>query len=95
MLSVDNIIEYEQNGLSLEEEVIFFQKGIDSGDVWRLQGSYGRRAMDLINAGYCMLGLVGHKDYWGNYIPSRFEVKQGTKGSKLFVSKMTKKRENE
>lgn len=54
---------------------------IDSGAAWRLEGSIGRRAMAAIDAGVCCLGTVGHHDYWGNYVPSRFEVVPGTKGS--------------
>lgn len=37
-----------------EDEVIeAFQYLIDSGDVWKLQGFYGRTASRLIEAGYC------------------------------------------
>ena len=54
---------------------------IDSGMAWRLEGSVGRAAMDAIENGDCILGEVGHRDYWGNYIPSRHEVEPGTKGS--------------
>jgi hypothetical protein len=54
---------------------------IDSGDAWRLEGSVGRAAMAAIEEGACVLGLVGHRDYWGNYVPSRFEVQPGTVGS--------------
>ena len=54
---------------------------IDSGMAWRLEGSVGRAAMDAIENGACILGEVGHRDYWGNYIPSRHEVEPGTKGS--------------
>lgn len=54
---------------------------IDNGNAWRLEGSVGRAAMDAIESGACILGEVGHRDYWGNYIPSRHEVKPGTKGS--------------
>jgi hypothetical protein len=57
------------------------QNLINSGDVWRLEGSMGRAAMELIEAGECMLGEVGCYDFWGNYVPSRHEVKAGTKGS--------------
>jgi hypothetical protein len=54
---------------------------IDSGAAWRLEGSVGRAAMAAIEDGLCVLGEVGHRDYWGNYIPSRHEVEPGTKGS--------------
>ena len=61
------------------------QLAINSLTAWRLQGSYGRAMMDAIAAGYCMLGKESTSDYWGNRIPSRDEVKAGTKGSKKFV----------
>lgn len=35
----------------------------------------------LIEMGECMLGEEGHRDYWGNYVPSRHEVEAGSKGS--------------
>ena len=65
-----------------EQEVIeTYQHLIDTGDAWRLEGHVGRTAMGLIEAGLCVLGEEGHRDYWGNYVPSRHEVKPGTKGS--------------
>jgi hypothetical protein len=76
-------------------EVSRAQKLIDSGDAWRFEGSVGRYCMDLINAGYCKLGKVGHKDYWGNYVPSRYEVKAGTKGSAKFVRDAKARRADE
>jgi hypothetical protein len=63
------------------------QKLINSGNAWRLEGSFGRYAMNMIENGFCMLGLKGHRDYWGNYVPSRFEVKPGTKGSREYMKK--------
>ena len=60
------------------------QRAINSG-MWGLQGSYGRSMMDAINSGHCLLGTSRAKDYWGNVIPSRDDVKQGTKGSIGFV----------
>lgn len=69
-----------------EEEVIATYQGIiNSGDAWRLEGSIGRTAADLIEQGLCVLGLEGHQDYWGNYVPSRDEVQPGTKGSVAFA----------
>lgn len=69
------------------------QRLINSGDAWKLEGSVGRACMALIKAGYCMLGLKGHKDYYGNYVPSRFEVKAGTKGSRKYCRDMAERRE--
>ena len=39
----------------------------------------------MIEDGQCMLGEEGHRDYWGNYVPSRTEVKAGTKGSPEYM----------
>jgi len=39
-----------------------------------------------------VLGPVGHKDYWGNYIPSRDEVVPGTKGSVEYAARMQEER---
>ena len=44
-----------------------------------------RAMMDAIDAGRCMLGTSHARDYWGNRIPSRDEVKEGTKGSVEYV----------
>ena len=70
-------IEFDEQG----EAILDLQALINSGLAWRLEGSVGRAAMDAIEAGVCILGEVGHRDYWGNYIPSRHEVEAGTKGS--------------
>ena len=80
-MDTDGIIALEEGRLTDAETIALFQQLIDEGIVWRLQGSYGRTASDLIEQGLCMLGPVGHLDYYGNYVPSRFEVKPGTKGS--------------
>ena len=77
-----------------KEEIKEAQELINSGDAWHLEGSVGRYCMSLIREGYCCLGLKGHRDAYGNYVPSRFEVKCGTKGSVAFVKKMTLQREN-
>jgi hypothetical protein len=77
--------EEELDGIDDEAQAIAMQKMINSGTVWHLEGAMGRAAMDFINAGLCMLGVEGHKDFWGNYVPGRYEVKAGTKGSYDFV----------
>jgi len=62
-----------------------FQSLIDSGMAWQMEGSLGREAMALIEEGACVLGRKGHRDYWGNYVPSRYEVEPGTKGSEEYA----------
>lgn len=48
---VGKIIDYE-SGMMEEDDIIeFFQELVDSGMAWTLQGSYGRAAMSLIEAG--------------------------------------------
>jgi len=64
------------------------QAAINGGTAWRLQGAYGRELMAAINNGYCMLGEAASTDYYGNYIPSRDDVKPGTKGSWEFVARL-------
>lgn len=48
-----DIIAYENGELNEEEIVELFQKLIDEGMAWTLQGHYGRTANALIEAGYC------------------------------------------
>lgn len=50
---VDKIIAYESGELDEAETIEFFQQLINTGMAWQLQGSYGRTAMALINAGEC------------------------------------------
>ena len=51
---IDNIIAYESGDLDEHQTIEFFQGLIDSGLVWQLQGSYGRTAHSLIEAGLCI-----------------------------------------
>ena len=69
-----------------EEEFIgAYQELINTGQAWRMEGSVGRQAMALIDAGICALGENDHRDYYGNHVPSRDQVQEGTKGSVQFV----------
>jgi hypothetical protein len=57
------------------------QKMIDTGMAWHMEGSYGRIAMDSLRSGACMLPTTSRRDAYGNTIPSRYQVAQGTTGS--------------
>jgi len=63
------IIKYEETDeMGLEETVSFFQRLIDTGLAWNLQGHYGRTANALIEEGLCSLNRkeaqdVGPRDH--------------------------------
>ena len=73
----------------LQEEygVANMQRLIDDGSVWHMEGSMGRNAMSLLETGQCMLPKKQYKDFYGNIIPSRDDVKPGTTGSYQNASK--------
>lgn len=50
---VSFIMAFEEGEVSEEELIEGFQHLIDSGAAWKLQGSYGRTAAALIEAGHC------------------------------------------
>lgn len=51
MSTIDSIIAYENGELDSDETLALFQDLVDSGIAWQLQGSYGRTARALIDAG--------------------------------------------
>lgn len=50
---VGQIIAFESGEMDEDETIDFFQQLIDTGLAWTLQGSYGRAAAALIEAGHC------------------------------------------
>ena len=50
---VDKIMAFESGEMSDEKTIEFFQELIDTGQAWTLQGTYGRTANALIEAGHC------------------------------------------
>ena len=45
----DLIIDYERGDLNLTQEILLFAKLVETGKAWRLQGHYGRVAMEMID----------------------------------------------
>jgi hypothetical protein len=85
MMTLDDVNTIEGGAATEMAYYLSLQRTIDNG-MWSLQGSYGRTMMGAIESGHCMLGLIGSRDYWGGRIPSRTDVKEGTKGSRSFVA---------
>lgn len=71
---IDELVAFEHGQLDVVSVVRLFQCLIDNGAAWRLQGSYGRIAKQLIDAGHCQFGPIRQTDFYGNTVPSRFDV---------------------
>lgn len=56
---VDDIERYEAGELTEPEAIALFQRLVDSGLVWQLQGHYGRTAIDLADHGLITLTRLG------------------------------------
>ena len=65
----------EENGISE------MQGMINSGTAWHMEGSIGRGAMSLLKSGACMLPEEHKKDAYGNIVPARTDLKEGTTGT--------------
>jgi len=78
------MLELEQiEKLQKGYKVTALQEMIQSGDVWKLEGSVGRLAMTCLENGICFLGKYPRFDYYGNFVPPRGMVEEGSKGSLL------------
>lgn len=51
-VSVSDIIDYENGDMDWDRFLDFFQRLVDSGQAWTLQGHYGETAKRLIEEGY-------------------------------------------
>ena len=67
--------------LQAEYGLTDLQNMIDSGNAWKMEGHYGRTAMSSLEKGACILPEEAHNDYYGNRVPSRTEILEGTKGT--------------
>ena len=45
----DLMIDYENGDLNLTQEILLFAKLVETGKAWKLQGHYGRVAMEMID----------------------------------------------
>lgn len=69
------------NELQAQYGMTQMQNLIDSGEVWRFEGSMGRKAMSLLESGACYLPEEDTQDYYGNLVPARTRLQAGTKGT--------------
>jgi len=75
-MTLERIIELQK-----DYGVTGTQKGINTGEIWKFEGSVGRFAMEMIEGGVCFLPEERTQDYYGNVIPSRNDLQPGTKGT--------------
>lgn len=66
---VDFMMDFEGGELSNEKIIDGFQRLINNGVVWKLQGCYGRTAKALIEAGHCTNAITSSKDAYNNTVP--------------------------
>ena len=76
MITIERITELQkQYGLTNAQNLV------NTGQIWGFEGSVGRTAMHLLEVGILMLGEEPTRDYYGNSIPARTMLKEGTKGT--------------
>lgn len=78
MITIERITELQK-----AYGVTATQNGINSGQCWHMEGSVGRFAMSMLEAGVCVLPEERKRDYYGSTIPSRNDLKPGTSGTLL------------
>jgi hypothetical protein len=70
--------------MKVSDNIRSLQESINSGLCWQLDAA-GREAMRAIDDGLCMVGHEATKDYYGNRVPGRYMLQQGTKGTFEYV----------
>jgi hypothetical protein len=86
MKAIPYQLEDLEDAEDLAEGLLGTQALVFRGTAWRLEGTVGREAMRLIEDGLLMLPKVAHRDYYGNTVPSRDWLQQGTKGTYQYVA---------
>lgn len=75
-ITIKKIHEYQEK-FGIDD----YQKVINDGSVWRMSGTFQRRAMSYLSAGVCFAPLKEYRDFWGNIIPSRTALPKGGIGT--------------
>ena len=57
------------------------QEAINTGMAWKMEGSVGRTAMELLRTGACVLPKTAVVDVYGNRVPNRDDLVSGTLGT--------------
>jgi len=71
----------EITDLQSEHGMSDVQAMINDGSAWTLEGSVGRFAMDCLKRGVCFLPNEHFYDTYGNKVPRRSSIKEGSFGS--------------
>lgn len=83
--SFPNSVEFDTDEQSIagqmDDDTLELQKLISTGMAWKMEGFIGRSAMRALESGQCFLPNESFRDYYGNRVPSREEIKEGSKGS--------------
>lgn len=58
-----------------------YQDLIDSGEAWRLGGEITQKCKEALDTGACFLAYRSHKINIFTWVPSRYQVSRGDKGS--------------
>lgn len=64
------------------------QRLINNGQIWQMEGYLCRAAMYAIEDGLVMTGQQDHRDHWGNLIPARGKLRDGSRGTYGYVVRM-------
>jgi len=76
MITIERITELQtEYGLTKAQEML------NSGQLWKFEGSVGRAASDMLEAGILVLPEERTTDYYGTTVPARTDLKDGTKGT--------------
>jgi hypothetical protein len=76
MITIERITEMQESyGLTHAQDMV------NNGSIWGFEGSVGRAANNMLESGALMLPQQRNTDYWGNTVPSRDDLVDGTKGT--------------